>query len=78
MLIETRVLRNWVRKMAVKSELSLEECIRSLRKSEMENEIVWAGLRVIISRKLPEQPVNLLIPKEVLFALSYGNNWDIN
>ena len=78
MLIETRALRNWVRKMAVKSEISLEECIRSLRKSETENEIHWAGLRVIISRKLPEQPVNLLIPKDVLFALSHDNNWRLN
>ncbi len=73
MLIGTRALRNWVRKMAVKSEISLEECTRSLRKTERENEIHWAGLRVIISRKLPEQPVNLLIPKDVLFALSYDN-----
>ena len=78
MLIDTRVLRNWVRKMAAKSKISLEECIRSLRKSETENEIPWSGLRVIISRKLPEQPVNLLIPKDVLFALSYGNNWELN
>ena len=78
MLIDTRVLRNWVRKMTVKSEISLEECIRSLRKSETENEIPWAGLRVIISRKLPEEPVNLLIPKDVLFALSHDNNWGLN
>ena len=78
MLIDTRVLRNWVRKMAVKSEISLEDCIGSLRKSKTENEIPWAGLRVIISRKLPEEPVNLLIPKDVLFALSHNNNWVIN
>ena len=78
MLIETRVLRNWVRKMAAKSEISLEDCISSLRKSKEENEIPWAGLRVIISRKLPEEPVNLLIPKDVLFALSHDNNWEIN
>ena len=64
--------------MAVKSEISLEECIRILRKSETENEISWAGLRVIISRKLPEEPVNLLIPKDVLFALSQDNNWELN
>ena len=78
MLIDTRVLRNWVRKMAVKSEISLEDCIGCLRKSKTENEIPWAGLRVIISRKLPEEPVNLLIPKDVLFALSHDNNWEIN
>ena len=77
MLIEARSLRNWVRKMASKSALPLEDCVRALRLSEKENEIIWSGLRVIISRKLPEQPVNLLIPKEVLFALSYGKNWDL-
>ena len=78
MLISTRILRGWVRKMAVKSDISLEECIGRLRESEDENEILWAGLRVIISRKLPEQPVNLLIPKDVLFALSHGDSWNLN
>ena len=64
--------------MAVKSEMSLEDCIGSLRKSKTENEIPWAGLREIISRKLPEEPVNLSIPKDVLLALSHDNNWEIN
>ena len=64
--------------MAVKSEMPLEDCIGSLRKSKTENEIPWAGLRVIISRILPEEPVNLLIPKDVLLALSHDNNWEIN
>ena len=77
-LLETKILRRWVRRMASKSEISLDECANRLRYSTTENEIDWAGLRILISRNLPEQPVNLLIPKDVLFALSDGKNWQLN
>ena len=36
------------------------------------------GFSIVVGNALPEEPVNLLIPKEVLFALSHDNNWEIN
>ena len=42
------------------------------------NEIEWAGLRVIISRKLVEQPINLLIPKDILRSISGKMNWELS
>ena len=35
-----------------------------------EDELPWAGLRIRISRNLPEQPINLLMPREILRELS--------
>ena len=75
MLIETKELRRWIRRMASKSEISLDECINVLRKSDSEREIYWAGLRILISRQLPERPINILIPKEILLAISKSNYW---
>ena len=75
MLIETKELRRWIRRMASKSEISLDECINLLRKSDSEQEINWAGLRILISRQLPEQPINILIPKNILLAISKSNYW---
>jgi len=75
MLIETKEFRRWVRRMASKSDISLDQCISLLRNSESEKEINWGGLRILISRQLPEQPINILIPKDILMAISKSNNW---
>ena len=76
-LLSCKKVRNWARRMATKSPIPLEECIRQLRSTEAINEIGWAGLRILISRGLPEQPINLLIPKDVLRTLSNGLSWEI-
>ena len=76
-LLPCKKVRNWARRMATKSPIPLEECIRQLRSTEAINEIGWAGLRILISRGLPEQPINLLIPKDVLRTLSNGLSWEI-
>jgi len=75
MLIETKELRRWIRRMASKSDISLDECISLLRKSDSEKEINWGGLRILISRQLPEKPINILIPKDILMSISKSNNW---
>tara|TARA_B110000444_G_C18656867_1_gene508807 strand:+ start:28 stop:660 length:633 start_codon:yes stop_codon:yes gene_type:complete len=77
MLIETKKLRRWVKRMASKSKISLDECVNYLRKSETEREINWGGLRILISRQLSEQPINILIPKDILMAISNSNNWQL-
>lgn len=78
MLIGCKALRRWARRMAGKSTISIEECMSNLRLTDERNEIEWAGLRVIISRKLPEQPINLLIPKDILRSISGKMNWDLS
>ena len=77
MLMKTRDLRRWIRRMASKSDTSIQECISYLRKSDSEKEINWCGLRIIISRQLPEQPINILIPKEILMGVNKGRYWKI-
>lgn len=76
-LIECKSLRRWARRIAGKSTIYLEDCIQNLRNSREIREMEWAGLRVIISRNLPEQPINLLVPKEILRTLSGGFHWDL-
>tara|TARA_Y100000589_G_scaffold316516_1_gene341344 strand:+ start:4545 stop:5189 length:645 start_codon:yes stop_codon:yes gene_type:complete len=75
-LISVRVLRRWVRKKASNSSEFLEDMIERLRNGT-EDELQWAGLRIRISRNLPEKPINLLIPRDVLRVLSEGNHWDL-
>lgn len=77
MLVRCKDLRRWARRMAGKSPVSLEQCMDELRKTEKISEINWGNLRVIISRGLPEQPINLLIPKEILRSISGKMNWDL-
>jgi len=69
-LIEVRKLRNWVRRMAGKADFTIEEAITNLRSDSTKSEVMWGNLRVIISRGLPEEPVNLLITKDVLRSLA--------
>ena len=78
MLIHCNSVRRWARRMASKTERGLEDCMRLLRNSDSINEINWAGLRILISRNLPEQPINLLIPKDILRALSGKMNWQLS
>jgi len=54
MLIQCKSVRIWARRMASKTERGLEDCMRLLRKNDGINEINWAGLRILISRNLPE------------------------
>jgi hypothetical protein len=75
-LISVRLLRRWVRKKASKETESLEDVIERLRNGS-EDELQWAGLRIRISRNLPEQPINLLMPRETLRELSDGMNWNL-
>ena len=77
-LIECKSLRRWARRIAGKSTIYLEDCIQNLRNSREISEMEWAGLRVIISRNLPEQPINLLVPKEILRTLSGDFHWDLS
>ena len=77
-LIECKSLRRWARRIAGKSTIYLEDCIQNLRNSREIREMEWAGLRVIISRNLPEQPINLLVPKEILRTLSGDFHWDLS
>ena len=77
-LIECKSLRRWARRIAGKSTIYLEDCIQNLRNSHEIREMEWAGLRVIISRNLPEQPINLLVPKEILRTLSGDFHWDLS
>ena len=78
MLIHCKSVRRWARRMASKTERGLEDCMRLLRNNDTINEINWAGLRILISRNLPEQPINLLIPKDILRALSGKMNWQLS
>ena len=78
MLIHCNSVRRWARRMASKTERGLEDCMRLLRNNDSINEINWAGLRILISRNLPEQPINLLIPKDILRALSGKMNWQLS
>ena len=75
-LISVRVLRRWVRKKASSSSQFLEDVIERLRNGT-EDELLWAGLRIRISRNLPEQPINLLMPRETLRDLSGGMLWNL-
>ena len=77
-LIECKSLRRWARRIAGRSTICLEDCIQNLRNSREIREMEWAGLRVIISRNLPEQPINLLVPKEILRTLSGDFHWDLS
>ena len=78
MLIQCKSVRRWARRMASKTERGLEDCMRLLRNNDSINEMNWAGLRILISRNLPEQPINLLIPKDILRALSGKMNWQLS
>lgn len=78
MLIHCNSVRRWARRMASKTERGLDDCMRLLRNNDSINEINWAGLRILISRNLPEQPINLLIPKDILRALSGKMNWQLS
>jgi len=78
MLIQCKSVRRWARRMASKTERGLEDCMRLLRNNDSINEINWAGLRILISRNLPEQPINLLIPKDILRSLSGKMNWHLS
>ena len=78
MLIQCKSVRRWARRMASKTERGLEDCMRLLRNNASINEINWAGLRILISRNLPEQPINLLIPKDILRSLSGKMNWHLS
>ena len=75
-LISVRVLRRWVRKKASSSSQFLEDVIERLRNGT-EDELPWAGLRIRISRNLPEQPINLLMSRETLRELSGGMFWNL-
>ncbi|SVE20323.1 uncharacterized protein METZ01_LOCUS473177 [marine metagenome] len=55
----------------------LQDIVDQIRNNPSLNELEWAGLRVLISRNLPEQPVNLLLPKDVLRSLSGEMHWDL-
>ena len=75
-LISVRLLRRWVRKKAASASEYLEDVIERLRNGT-EDELRWAGLRIRISRNLPEQPINLLMPREKLRELSDGMLWNL-
>ena len=77
MFVGVKVLRRWVRKRASRKSGFLEDVIDRLRNGE-DDELQWAGLRVRISRNLPEQPINLLIPREKLRELSGGMVWNLS
>ena len=74
-LIESQMLRRWARRMAARDPISLDSVMESLRGDSDKDEIQWAGLRVLISRGLPEKPINLLIPKDILRSLAGDMNW---
>lgn len=76
MLLDVRKLKNWVRSKSSKATQYLEEVIQELRNGT-KDEILWCGLRVIISRGLAEKPINLLIPRNELRNLSEDFNWFI-
>ena len=78
MLIQCKSVRRWARRMSSKTERGLEDCMRLLRNNASINEINWAGLRILISRNLPEQPINLLVPKDILRSLSGKMNWHLS
>ena len=77
-LINCKKVRRWMRNMASKEQKSLESIEKRLRNEENVNQIDWSSLRVIISRNLPEKPINVLIPKEILRILSEENTWNIS
>lgn len=77
-LINCKKVRRWMRNMASKERKSLESIEKRLRNDKNINQIYWSGLRVMLSRNLPEQPINILIPKEILRILSEGNTWNIS
>jgi len=77
-LINCKKVRRWMRNMASKERKSLESIEKRLRNDKYINQIYWSGLRVMLSRNLPEQPINILIPKEILRILSEGNTWNIS
>jgi hypothetical protein len=77
MLVQCKSLRRWARRMAGKSTTSLEDSMNKLRTRGDLREINWAGLRVMITRHLPEQPINLLVPKEVLRSISGEMTWEL-
>ena len=51
-----------LKKALTKDQKSLESIEKRLRNEKNINQIYWSGLRVMISRNLPEQPINILIP----------------
>ena len=53
------------------------QMLEIIKRLAREKEINWCGLRIIISRQLPEQPINILIPKEILMAVNKGRYWKI-
>ena len=76
-LLDARKLRHWVRRMGQLEQKGLQEIVNQIRNDVSLGELEWAGLRVLISRSLPEQPVNLLLPKDVLRSLSGDLHWDL-
>ena len=76
-LLDARKMRHWVRRMGRLEQKGLQEIVDEIRNSPSLNELEWAGLRVLISRNLPERPVNLLLPKDVLRSLSGEMHWDL-
>ena len=75
-LINCKKVRRWMRNMASKEQKSLESIEKRLRNEKNINQIYWSGLRVMISRNLPEQPINILIPKEILKIIS-EEDWNL-
>jgi len=75
-LIGVEKMRNWVRRKASKETGFLEDVMRELREGD-EDELPWAGLRIRISRKLPEQPINLLMSRDILRELSNEMHWTL-
>ena len=73
-LLQLKYLTKWV--MSFCDQQFLEDVIERLRNGT-EDELPWAGLRILISRSLPEQPINLLMPRETLRELSGGMLWNL-
>ena len=76
-LVSVRTLRNWVRRHASRESGYIEDAISQIRNGEI-NQTQWSGLRLMISRQLPEQPINLLIPRETIRELSDGLVWELS
>ena len=75
-LVSVRKLRNWVRRHSSKDSGYIEDAISLLRDGAV-NQVKWSGLRVMISRQLPEKPINLLIPRDIIRELGGGLVWKL-
>jgi len=74
-LVKCEIIRNWINKMKMKETKTLDNVVTELRNDTDINQVIWSNLRIIISRKMNEQPINILIPKDILRHLSGNNNW---